>query len=626
MKKIYLILILLLSLNLQAQQVKVYNVIRVSSNDIYCGTSTTPLKEGSKINDNSIIQWKNYHQWFEAQDSYGKTRYFSKESMESRHKRTVSEYLKDLLNRCVNTTSGKGVEQLLAGKNKDMYSEKRLALVIGNANYNNIVSLRNPLNDASLISGDLRDLGFDVMCLYDGTTREIQDVLEAFRQKVVNEHYDLVLFYYSGHGLKSDYKNWIVPINAKLESQTGSRYECIDGHYLLEIIKESGCSNSIVIMDACRTEVNWSKAFMQGGAISMEPEQNMLLAFSTRDYEEAKDIVPNVKGYGPYAAALSKALRTEGLTLDEIFNSVKEQVYKSTNETQSPIHINDIRNQIVINNNREGEIKTCDSSPDFTTHDNTQNDAINPDNMIASRKDNNIAEKDNNIEKLLQNGNMYREQNNYKQAYYCYQRAAKMGSVEAEELLGEINEDDFHNIQEAVKFYLKAANKGNSQAQFRLGRYYELVQMDYYAAFQWYQLSAHQGNIDGQNALGHCYFFGFGVSPNIEESTKWYTLSANQGNKAAMHNVNFMKKALNGDPESQYMIGNDYYYGYRINEWTFNGKNYVEACKWLTKAAEKGNSRAQYLLGEIYKYGGYGITANKKLSNYWHAKSKRSAP
>jgi uncharacterized caspase-like protein len=42
-------------------------------------------------------------------------------------------------------------------------AEKRVALVIGNAAYQNVPPLRNPSNDATDIATKLRDLGFDVV-------------------------------------------------------------------------------------------------------------------------------------------------------------------------------------------------------------------------------------------------------------------------------------------------------------------------------------------------------------------------------------------------------------------------------------------------------------------------------
>jgi hypothetical protein len=42
-------------------------------------------------------------------------------------------------------------------------AEKRVALVIGNAEYQNAPPLRNPSNDATDIAAKLRELGFDVV-------------------------------------------------------------------------------------------------------------------------------------------------------------------------------------------------------------------------------------------------------------------------------------------------------------------------------------------------------------------------------------------------------------------------------------------------------------------------------
>ena len=354
MRKIYLILILLLSLNLQAQQGKYYTVTRVSSQNIKCKTCDPQiLREGSKIHEKSTILWENNHQWFEAMGSDRKTRYFSRESMASRGKKTILDYLSDLLYRCTHTTSGKDVGQLNVGKNKDFYSEKRLALVIGNANYNNIKSLRTPLNDANLISGDLQELGFDVICVYDCTTSEIKEALEAFSKKVSNEQYDLVLFYYSGHGLKSnDVVNyWIVPVNAHDSKLNSPAEECIDLRYLKEIISISGCSNSIVIWDACRTKKNEGK----NDGVLIEAAENMLIAYSTSDDNIAIDADSDTTICGPYATALSEALQTEGLTLTELFSLVDAIVYDNTKKRQRPTESGKTNEKVILHPKNDGK-------------------------------------------------------------------------------------------------------------------------------------------------------------------------------------------------------------------------------------------------------------------------------
>ena len=81
---------------------------------------------------------------------------------------------------------------------------RRVALVIGNANYVSQSPLNNPINDARNIGGRLRQLGFDLIGgapLYNLKRAQLSAVLNSLLRE--GRGADAVVFYYSGHGLKS---------------------------------------------------------------------------------------------------------------------------------------------------------------------------------------------------------------------------------------------------------------------------------------------------------------------------------------------------------------------------------------------------------------------------------------
>ena len=90
----------------------------------------------------------------------------------------------------------------------------RVALVIGNGNYQHSSQLKNPRNDASDVAEALRDIGFDVVEGFDLDRRGMEQKIRAFSDKL--ETSKLALFFYAGHGLQVDGRNYLVPIDAKL--------------------------------------------------------------------------------------------------------------------------------------------------------------------------------------------------------------------------------------------------------------------------------------------------------------------------------------------------------------------------------------------------------------------------
>src|SRR6476659_7347317 len=99
-------------------------------------------------------------------------------------------------------------------------AEKRLALVVGNANYSSGV-LPTPANDAGLIAQTLQAAGFDVVGVRDLDQDSLRRTFRDFIAKVSAAGPDTVAFVYlSGYGLQLEGENYFVPVDADIH-QTG---------------------------------------------------------------------------------------------------------------------------------------------------------------------------------------------------------------------------------------------------------------------------------------------------------------------------------------------------------------------------------------------------------------------
>ena len=96
-------------------------------------------------------------------------------------------------------------------------AERRVALVIGNGTYRNVPTLPNPPKDATAISAMLRNLGFEVVT---GTNLN-RDGMGASMSEFATaaDGADVALFFYAGHGMSLDGKNYLLPIDANLKSE-----------------------------------------------------------------------------------------------------------------------------------------------------------------------------------------------------------------------------------------------------------------------------------------------------------------------------------------------------------------------------------------------------------------------
>jgi uncharacterized caspase-like protein len=102
-----------------------------------------------------------------------------------------------------------------SGRSAAAILEKRVALVIGNGAYVTANPLRNPPNDARAMSAALREIGFEVVERIDLNSREMKKSIIDFGNKLLNN--EVGLFYYAGHGVQSNGKNYLIPVDAEIE-------------------------------------------------------------------------------------------------------------------------------------------------------------------------------------------------------------------------------------------------------------------------------------------------------------------------------------------------------------------------------------------------------------------------
>ncbi len=94
-------------------------------------------------------------------------------------------------------------------------TERRIALVVGNKDYQHVQKLKNPLNDADDMSRVLETLGFEVITLTNATYQQLSAGLSRFNGKLTGS--DVAFLYHSGHGVSYGGKNYLLPVDAQIE-------------------------------------------------------------------------------------------------------------------------------------------------------------------------------------------------------------------------------------------------------------------------------------------------------------------------------------------------------------------------------------------------------------------------
>jgi hypothetical protein len=230
----------------------------------------------------------------------------------------------------------------LSEETKSEIAEKRLALIIGNSVYTNHLGLRCPVMDANLMETSLKNLRFDVIKYLNAGKVEVLNALSIIRDKV--GQYNVVCFYYSGHGVQLDGIDYLVPIDAKGVDKTGLRAESVPIHYFLDEFEKYPDNVNIVILDACRNNpFNDSTKTSDLETRAVNFSSGIALTFSTSAGEIALDgkgenglfteeLVKQIYVKQSVESALKKTRievkdRSNGLQIPEIYTRLNRDFY-----------------------------------------------------------------------------------------------------------------------------------------------------------------------------------------------------------------------------------------------------------------------------------------------------------
>jgi TPR repeat protein len=184
----------------------------------------------------------------------------------------------------------------------------------------------------------------------------------------------------------------------------------------------------------------------------------------------------------------------------------------------------------------------------------------------------------------------------------------------------------------ATLWWRKAAEHGLAKAQYNLGASYlngEGVPQDYTQAALWYRKAAEQGDAGAQDILGDLYHDGQGVPQDYAQAALWYRKAAEQGDADAQYDLGTWytegvnRGVLQDDAQTAAWRRKIRAWRAYINSVDFKHSvhwRYTQAAFWYRKAAEQGNSDAQYLLGYFY-FNGRGVPQDYTQAELWYRKA-----
>jgi uncharacterized caspase-like protein len=209
--------------------------------------------------------------------------------------------------------------------------DKRVALVIGNADYRNIFKLKNPVNDANDIGAALSRMGFSVTVLNNTTAEQMRDALAAFGDKAKQTDYAVV--FYAGHAIQAHGMNWLIPIDGSADTLLDVANHAIT---LDQIVgRMAGAERlAVVLLDAARNNpFPDSKTPPSRPTPQAVTPRNLLIGYATGPGQKVSD---GEGRHSPYTTALLRHIETPGLDVALLVKRVRDDVVKATAAKQIP--------------------------------------------------------------------------------------------------------------------------------------------------------------------------------------------------------------------------------------------------------------------------------------------------
>lgn len=221
----------------------------------------------------------------------------------------------------------------------------RRALVIGNSAYRS-APLLNPGNDARAMADLFGQAGFAVDARLDATRSDMTAAIERFGTAIRHPDIRQAVFYYAGHGVQLDWRNYLLPVDAVVDSAEQVRQRCIDLGQLLGQLGAAKDKTFVIILDACRNNP-FGTAYRpeHKGLSQFDAPVGSLIAYATSPGNVASD------GSGRnslYTENLLREFSQRGTRIEDALKRVRLNVRLASHGEQVPWETTSLETDVFI--------------------------------------------------------------------------------------------------------------------------------------------------------------------------------------------------------------------------------------------------------------------------------------
>lgn len=235
---------------------------------------------------------------------------------------------------------------------------KRIALVVGNDDYQSLNVLGKAVNDFRAVAIALEEIGFTVIHAENATRRDMNKRMSELDSSIAPG--DTVFFFFAGHGVAIGAENYLLPTDIPKPSEGEEGLVKDEAHSVDSIIsriRNRGAAVSMIVLDACRDNPFAASGTRnlgaQRGLARIDTPEGVFVLYSAGIGQTALDgLGPNDKDQNSvFTRKLVPLLRTTGMTHVALAKSVQQQVDElagSVHHAQQPAYYDQIIGEIVL--------------------------------------------------------------------------------------------------------------------------------------------------------------------------------------------------------------------------------------------------------------------------------------
>ena len=236
-----------------------------------------------------------------------------------------------------------------------MKTKKGIALVMANADYVQQNKLPACKKDGEDIKEVLEYLNFDVISGLDLDRTDMYEIISNFIDEA--KSYSTVLVYYSGHGVQIDGDNYFVPIDCEYKNSKAifKDTQLVGINSITEFMTANPSKTNIMILDACRSTVDFAKDIVGTGLTEIMAGNGTLIAFATSPNEVAR-VDSTEDGNSYYTKCLLHNIIRPNIKIEDMFKAVRNDVVQMTNGEQVPWENTSLNKDFYFNTMDQDEI------------------------------------------------------------------------------------------------------------------------------------------------------------------------------------------------------------------------------------------------------------------------------